>query len=209
MMPDPIGQLETTMLVGYARTSTEEQVAGLEAQVRDLKAEGCDRVYREQASAVGERPQLDLALGYLREGDTLVVTKVDRLARNTRVLGEIVDDLHQRGVGLRVLQFGKETVDTNGAYGRLILNMFAAFAEFERTLMKERQLEGIQKAKADGRYKGRKPTARAKADDAVSLYQAGRTVSQVAKELGIGRGSVYRALEAAGLKEGTSAPTDT
>ena len=195
------------MLVGYARTSTEEQVAGLEAQMRDLSAEGCGKVFHEQASAVGSRPQLDLALAFLREGDTLVVTKVDRLARNTRVLGEIVDDLHQRGVGLRVLQFGKETVDTNGAYGRLILNMFAAFAEFERTLMKERQIEGIVKAKADGRYKGRKPTARAKADDAVALFKDGRTVSQIAKELGIGRGSVYRALEAAGLKEAAASPT--
>lgn len=193
------------MLVGYARTSTEEQVAGLEAQVRDLTAEGCAKVYNEQASAVGKRPQLDTALSFLREGDTLVITKVDRLARNTRVLGEIVDDLHQRGVGLRVLQFGKDTIDTTGAYGRLILNMFAAFAEFERTLMKERQIEGIVKAKADGRYKGRKPTARAKAGDAVTLFKGGRTVSQIAKELGIGRGSVYRALEAAGLKEASTA----
>ena len=187
------------MLVGYARTSTEEQVAGLEAQVRDLTAEGCQRMYQEQASAVGARPQLDAALAFLREGDTLVVTKVDRLARNTRILGAIVDDLHERGIGLRVMQFGKDTIDTTGAYGRFILNMFAAFAEFERSLMKERQIEGIVKAKAGGRYKGRKPTARAKSGDAVSLFKAGRTVSQVAKELGIGRGSVYRALEEAGL----------
>lgn len=194
------------MLVGYARTSTEEQVAGLEAQVRDLTTEGCQRVFQEKASAVGKRPQLDAALAFLREGDTLVVTKVDRLARNTRVLGEIVDDLHERGIGLRVMQFGKDTIDTTGAYGRFILNMFAAFAEFERSLMKERQIEGIVKAKADGRYKGRKPTARAKADDAVTLFKAGRTVSQVAKELGIGRGSVYRALEAAGLKEAAPPP---
>lgn len=188
------------MLIGYARTSTQEQVAGLEAQVRDLVAEGCDKIFQEQTSALSSRPQLDAALTFLREGDTLVVSKVDRLARNTRALGEIVDDLHQRGVGLRVLQFGKETVDTNGAYGRLILNMFAAFAEFERTLMKERQIEGINKAKAQGKYKGRKPTARAKADDAVELFRSGKSVSQVATELGIGRGSVYRALESAGLK---------
>ena len=193
------------MLVGYARTSTEEQVAGLEAQVRDLTAEGCQRVFQEQASAVGARPQLDAALVFLREGDTLVVTKVDRLARNTRILGEIVDDLHERGIGLRVMQFGKDTIDTTGAYGRFILNMFAAFAEFERSLMKERQVEGIVKAKADGRYKGRKPTARAKSSDAVNLFNAGRTVSQVAKELGIGRGSVYRALQAAGLKVASTA----
>jgi DNA invertase Pin-like site-specific DNA recombinase len=196
----PYWTFEGIMLIGYARTSTQEQVAGLEAQVRDLVAEGCDKIFQEQTSALSSRPQLDAALAFLREGDTLVVSKVDRLARNTRVLGEIVDDLHQRGVGLRVLQFGKETVDTNGAYGRLILNMFAAFAEFERTLMKERQIEGINKAKAQGKYKGRKPTARAKADDAVELFRSGKSVSQVATELGIGRGSVYRALESAGLK---------
>ncbi len=197
------------MLVGYARTSTEEQVAGLEAQVRDLMAHGCEKVFQEQASAAGNRPQLDAALAFLRDGDALVVTKVDRLARNTQVLGAVVDDLHHRGIGLKVLQFGQETLDTRGAYGRFILNMFGAFAEFERSLMKERQIEGITKAKAEGKYKGRKPTARVKADDAVSLFQSGRTVSQVSKELGIGRGSVYRALEAAGLKDAARASDNT
>ncbi|WP_449636726.1 recombinase family protein [Pseudomonas sp.] len=198
------------MLVGYARTSTEEQVAGLEAQVRDLMAHGCGKVFQEQASATGNRPQLDAALAFLRDGDALVVTKVDRLARNTQVLGAVVDDLHTRNIGLKVLQFGQETLDTRGAYGRFILNMFGAFAEFERSLMKERQIEGITKAKAEGKYKGRKPTARVKADDAVSLFRSGHTVSQVSKQLGIGRGSVYRALEAAGLKDAapaTASPT--
>lgn len=188
------------MQVGYARTSTEEQVAGLEAQVRDLKAAGCEEVYAEQVSALGDRKELERALGFLRKGDTLVITKIDRLARNTRMLGEIVDDLHKRDIGLKVLQFGKETLDTTGAYGRLMLNMFAAFAEFERDLMRERQKEGIAKAKAEQKYKGRKPTARAKAGEAVDLFRQGKTVSEVAKAVGIGRGSVYRALEAAGLK---------
>ncbi|TIL67582.1 recombinase family protein [Mesorhizobium sp.] len=187
------------MHIGYARTSTEEQVAGLEAQVRDLQAAGCEEVYSEQVSALGDRKELERALEYLRKGDTLVITKIDRLARNTRTLGEIVDDLHRRGIGLKVLQFGNETVDTTGAYGRLMLNMFAAFAEFERDLMKERQKEGIAKAKAEQKYKGRKPTARAKAGDAVTLFLEGKTVSQVAKAVGIGRGSVYRALQAAGI----------
>ena len=186
--------------IGYARTSTEDQVAGLEAQVRDLEAAGCNKIYSEQVSALGDRQQLNAALAYLREGDTLVITKIDRLARNTRSLGEIVDSLHQRGIGLKVLQFGRETLDTTGAYGRLMLNMFSAFAEFERDLMKERQKEGIAKAKGERKYKGRKPTARAKAAVAVALFSQGKTVSEVAKEVGIGRGSVYRALEAAGLK---------
>ena len=187
------------MDVGYARTSTLEQVAGLEAQVRDLNAAGCEQVYQEQASALGARPQLEAALGFLRKGDTLVVTKIDRLARNTRVLGQIVDGLHARGIALKVLQFGKETVDTSGAYGKLVLNMFSAFAEFERDLMRERQMEGIAKAKLEGKYKGRKPTARAKAEDAIALFKQGKTVTEIAKLTGIGRGSVYRALHAAGL----------
>lgn len=188
------------MQVGYARTSTEEQVAGLEAQIRDLKAAGCEEVFSEQVSAVGDRQELDRTLKFIRKGDTLVVTKIDRLARNTRTLGDIVDGLHGRGVGLKVLQFGKETLDTTGAYGRLMLNMFAAFAEFERGLMTERQKEGIAKAKADKKYKGRKPTARAKAGEAVVLFQQQKSVSEIAASLGIGRGSVYRALTAAGLR---------
>jgi DNA invertase Pin-like site-specific DNA recombinase len=203
MLMDTLGDWE--MQIGYARTSTEEQIAGLEAQVRDLRVAGCEKVFSEQVSAIGKRAELEKALDFVREGDTFVITKIDRLARNTRTLGEIVDDLHRRGVGLKVLQFGKETVDTTGAYGRLMLNMFSAFAEFERDLMKERQKEGIAKAKAEQKYKGRKPTARAKAGEAVTLFREGKTVSEVAKTVGIGRGSVYRALEVAGLKE-TSPP---
>jgi DNA invertase Pin-like site-specific DNA recombinase len=90
-------------------------------------------------------------------------------------------------------------VDTRGAAGRLVLNVFAAFAQFELEIMKERQREGIADARAAGRYKGRKPTARAKADEAVNLFQGGARVSAVAKALGIGRASVYRALQSAGL----------
>jgi len=106
-----------------------------------------------------------------------------------------VDQLEAKGVALRVLNFGGDAVDTRGATGRLMLNMFAAMAQFEREMTLERQREGIAKAKAQGRYKGRKPTARAKAEDAVSLFRQGRKVAHIARELGIGRGSVYRALE--------------
>lgn len=194
-MHHPAGQL-----VGYARTSTTEQEAGLEAQLRDLKAAGCTKIFREQASSVSDRAQLERALEYLRGGDTLVVCKVDRLARSTVGLWDVVKRLEavdDGGAGLRVLNLGGETVDTKSATGKLILTIFAGFAQFEREMMLERQREGIAKAKVEGRYKGRKPTARAKAEDAVRLFKAGRTVSQVAKELEIGRGSVYRALEAA------------
>jgi DNA invertase Pin-like site-specific DNA recombinase len=148
-----------------------------------------------------ERAQLAAALDYNREGDTLVVTKLDRLARSARHLSELVDGLEAKGVTLRILNFGGDPVDTTGATGRLILNMFAAMAQFEREMMLERQREGIAKAKAEGKYKGRKPTARAKAEDAVQMFRDGRRVAHIAKNLGIGRGSVYRALEAAGLSK--------
>jgi DNA invertase Pin-like site-specific DNA recombinase len=186
------------VLIGYGRTSTTEQHAGLEAQRRDLKAAGCKKVFEEQVSSVKDRPQLKAALDYAREGDTLVVTKLDRLARSARHLSELVDALETKGVALRILNFGGDAVDTRSATGRLMLNMFAAMAQFEREIMLERQREGIAKAKAEGKYKGRKPTARAKAEDAVRLFREGKRVAHIAKELGIGRGSVYRALEAAG-----------
>jgi DNA invertase Pin-like site-specific DNA recombinase len=116
--------------------------------------------------------------------------------------------LEAKRVGLRILNFGGDAVDTRSATGRLMLNMFAAMAQFEREIMLERQQEGIAKAKADGKYKGRRPTARAKADEAVQMFRAGKRVAHIAKDLGIGRGSVYRALEAAGLT-GESELTDT
>jgi DNA invertase Pin-like site-specific DNA recombinase len=183
------------MLIGYARTSTVEQAAGIEAQKRDLEAVGCKPVFLEHVSSVARhRPELERALQYVREGDTLVVTKVDRLARSTMHLGEIVRVLEEKSVSLRVLSLGGETVDTKSANGRLILNIFSGFAQFERELMLERQKEGIAKAKTAGKYTGRKPTARLKADEARRLSAEGKTPTEISRELGIGRGSVYRAL---------------
>ena len=187
-------------LIGYARTSTTDQLAGLDAQLRDLKAAGCRKVFSEQVSSVAARAQLEAALDYCREGDTLVVTKLDRLARSARHLSELVDAIEAKGVTLRILNFGGDAVDTRGATGRLMLNMFAAMAQFEREMMLERQREGIAKAKAEGKYKGRKPTARVKADDAVKLYKEGNRIAHIAKSLGIGRGSVYRALDDAKMR---------
>lgn len=186
----PSGQL-----VGYGRTSTAEQEAGLEAQRRDLQAAGCGRVFVEQASSVGARPVLAQALDYVREGDTLVITKIDRLARSTVNLWELVKELDAKKVGLRVLNLGGEPVDTRSSTGKLILNIFAGFAQFEREMMLERQKEGIAKARAEGRYTGRKPTARLKADEARRLHAEGKTPTEIAKALGIGRGSVYRAIQ--------------
>ncbi|RAI37109.1 recombinase family protein [Rhodoplanes serenus] len=183
------------MLIGYARTSTTEQEAGLDAQLRDLTAAGCERLFSERVSSVAPRAQLEAALGFVREGDTLVVTKLDRLARSVAKAWEIVERLEEKGTGLRILSLDGDTIDTRSATGKLILTIFAGFAQFEREMMLERQREGIAKAKAEGLYRGRKPTARAKAEEARRLHAAGKTVTEVAKALGIGRASVYRALE--------------
>ncbi|GGL71051.1 recombinase family protein [Wenxinia marina] len=177
------------MLVGYARTSTLEQKAGLEAQRAALEAAHCERVWEEQTSSVGHRTGLSEALSYLREGDVLVVTKLDRLARSVRHLGEIVDHLESKSVGLKVLDLG---LDTTNATGKLMLNVLGSVAQFEREMMLERQREGIRKAKAEGKYKGRKPTAQAKAAEVRSLIDEGMPKRSVAHRLGISERSVYR-----------------
>ena len=182
------------MLVGYGRTSTVEQEAGLAGQERDLRAAGCEKVFAERVSSVAKRPQLEAALEFTREGDVLVVTKPDRLARSTEDLLGIVRRLEGRGVALRILSMGGSEVDTRGPTGRLMLTMLGAVAEFERALMLERQREGIAKAKAEGRYKGRAPTARRQAETVMKLKAEGISPTDIAKRLGIGRASVYRIL---------------
>ena len=181
------------MLIGYARTSTLEQEAGLEAQLRDLKGLGCEKVFQEQTSSVGARPALEQALEFVREGDVLVVTKLDRLARSVTHLGSIIESLEAKGVALRIVNLG---VDTSTPTGKLMLNVLAGVAQFEREMMLERQREGIAKAKDDGKYKGRKPTARAKADKIKELSAQGLSMGQIAAQLGIGKGSVHRVLTA-------------
>ena len=188
-----------TALVGYARTSTRDQEAGLEAQIRDLQAAGCTKIFKEQVSSIGERGQLDAALAYLRGGDRLVVCKVDRLARSTTGLWDIVtrlESVDDGGAGLRILNLGGETVDTKSATGKLILTIFAGFAQFEREMMLERQKEGIAKAKAEGKYLGRRRATTDNEDStAVRLVGEGGTVTEVATTMGISRAAVYRALQ--------------
>ena len=179
------------MLIGYARTSTAEQEAGLEAQLKQLKQLGCEKVFAEQIGATGTRPQLGLALEFSRSGDTLVVTKLDRLARSVRHLGEILELLQCKGAALRILDL---SIDTNTATGKLMLNVIGSVAQFEREMMLERQREGIAKAKAEGKYKGRYPSARSKAGEILSLARQGVRKTQIAEQLGIGRSSVYRVL---------------
>ncbi len=177
------------MLVGYARTSTVEQEAGLEAQIRDLQAAGADRVFREQVSSVAKRMKLERVLDFIREGDTLVVTRLDRLARSVRDLLEIVDRVASKTAELKILSMG---LDTGSATGRLMLQVLGAVAEFERALMLERQREGIRKAQQAGKYKGRKPVVRARRSEIETLLGTGVSPTQVAKRLGIARSSVYR-----------------
>ncbi|MER2193329.1 recombinase family protein [Methylobacterium brachiatum] len=180
------------MIVGYARTSTLEQEAGLDAQVRDLNALGCTKLFQEQVSSVATRPALEAALDFVREGDTLVVTKLDRLARSVVHLGKIVETLEAKGVALRIENLG---VDTSTPTGKLMLNVLAGVAQFEREMMLERQREGIAAAKSAGRYTGRKPTARAKGDEIAALAAQGLSMAKIAAQLGIGVGSVHRALK--------------
>jgi DNA invertase Pin-like site-specific DNA recombinase len=183
------------MIVGYARTSTAGQVAGLEAQERELRAVGCDKIFREQVSSVAERQQLEAALDYVREGDSFTVTKLDRLARSVGDLLAIVAKLEAKGVSLRVLSMsGTQSLDTSTAIGRLMLAVIGAVNQAERESMLERQREGIAKAKREGRYKGRVPTARRQADEIIRLKDAGVRPSEIAIRLGIGRASVYRVL---------------
>lgn len=177
------------MIVGYARTSTADQQAGLEAQERDLKAFGADRVFSEQASAAGDREALAQAVDYLRDGDTLVVTKLDRLARSIRDLMTIVETVKNKGATLRILAMD---LDTGSATGKLMLGVLGSVAEFEREIMLERQREGIAKAKAAGKYKGRAPTARRKADEVLKMLGEGKTEVDTADALGISRSSVQR-----------------
>lgn len=179
------------MKVGYCRTSTLEQVAGFDAQIKELKELGCEKIFKEQTSSVAKRVELERALEFVREGDVFCVTKLDRLARSTQHLLEITNHLQEKGVALNIANLG---IDTSNATGKLMLTVIGAIAQFEREMMLERQKEGIAKAKAAGKYLGRKPTARAKSKQVVEMKKKGIGATKIAQELGIGRASVYRIL---------------
>jgi DNA invertase Pin-like site-specific DNA recombinase len=179
------------MLIGYARTSTVDQDYGLDAQIEALEDAGCDPefIYREKVSSVANRPKLDEVLKHLRKGDTLVVTKLDRLVRSIRDLLRIVDLIQAKKAALRILGASK-----------LMLNLLGSFAEFERQIMLERQRAGIARATAEGKFKGRKPTARTKADAIMQLHGQGVAAAEIAHRLEISRASVYRVIEDARAK---------
>lgn len=181
------------MLIGYARTSTVDQDYGLEAQKDELHAYGIDELYHEKVSAVdSNRSELKSAIRSLRQGDKLVVTKLDRLARSVRHLGELIETVEAKGAGLVVLSMGGQQVDTTTATGKLILTMLGSVAEFERNLQKERQKAGIEKAKADGKYKGRVPTAKRQSEKVIALKEAGVPRQKIMEQLGISQASYYR-----------------
>ncbi|MEZ8203289.1 recombinase family protein [Vibrio splendidus] len=173
-------------IVGYARVSTIGQ--NLEAQLNVLK--DCDIIFQEKESgANAEREELSRMLKYVRQGDTVKITKLCRLARNTKHLLEVVEALDDKQVSLQVLNLG---IDTSSPTGRLMVTLIGAIATFERQLLLERQAEGIALAKQKGKYKGRKPTARAKQAQIRDMLAEGKSKSQVAKDLGISLSSVYR-----------------
>ncbi len=180
------------MFIGYARVSTQDQTPQL--QLDALKVAGCERSFVEKASgAQRDRPELQAALGYMRSGDTLVVWKLDRLARSLKQLIETVESLENKKMGFRSLT---ENIDTTTPGGRLTFHLFAALAEFERSIIKERTMAGLAAARSRGRRGGRPPSLNAKdlAAAKALLSDPGITVEEVAKRLKVSPATLYRHL---------------
>jgi len=177
------------MRYGYARVSTVEQ--DLEIQIESLKSAGCETIRSEKVSGTSTqgRDELKILLEFMRSGDELVITRIDRLARSMRDLQNIVYELHQKGVTLSATE---QSINTSTPEGKCFLDMLGVFAEFETNLRKDRQMEGIAKAKEKGVYIGRKQTI--DVDQVKELKQSGLGASAIAKEMGIHRDSVYRVL---------------
>lgn len=178
-------------IIGYGRVSSTGQ--SLDIQEEKLRAAGAEELFMEKKSGATKdgRDQLEAALRYARKGDVLMVTKLDRLARSMTDMMSIVADLDARGVGFKVLD--NSAIDTTTPSGRMLLGIMASFAEFETALRKERQSDGIAKAKTKGVYKGR--PAKLPADRVRELHDQGLGPSAIAKELTISRASVYRLLK--------------
>lgn len=183
------------MLVGYARVSTQDQKP--ELQIDALKVAGCEKVFVEKSSgAQRERPELKAALDYMRDGDTLVVWKLDRLARSMKQLIETVEGLEEVGVGFRSLT---EAIDTTTPGGKLVFHVFGALAEFERSIIRERTRAGLDAARARGRKGGRPPKLREDNLRAARAMLADGefTVEAIAKRLNVSPATLYRHLPAA------------
>lgn len=192
------------MKIGYARVSTRDQKADL--QVDALKQAGCERIYQDIASgAKSARPELDKLLAHVRPGDAVVIWKLDRLGRSLKHLVELVGELAERKVGLQSLN---DPIDTTHAQGRLVFNLFASLAEFERELIRERTQAGLSAARARGRIGGRPKGLPAKAEAtamaAETLYREGRlSVSAIGEKLHISKSTLYCYLRHRGVDIGT------
>ena len=180
------------MLIGYARTSSLQQTNGFGAQLDQLNTYGCEKVYQEQVSAVASRPELEKALDNLRSGDKLVVCKLDRLARSVAHMGKILEEIEAKGAGLVIMSMGNETVDTTTATGKLIVNMMVSVAQFEREMLLERQAEGRARAKAEGKYTGRKKIDKNLINAVDVIRGQGFSVAKACKQVGIGEATYYR-----------------
>jgi DNA invertase Pin-like site-specific DNA recombinase len=178
-------------VIGYVRPSSGGQ--SVQAQSELLKAAGASKIYQEQADKLKhDRPQLDILLAAVNEGDMVITTSLDRIARNTKHLQALIESLSAAGVTLRVLD---SDIDTSQLNGETLRTLLGIISQFERQVARERQSEGIAKARREGRYKGRKPTAMAKAEEVLELNEQGLTRQKIADELGIGVASVYRILQ--------------
>lgn len=176
--------------IGYARVSTEDQDCTIQEQALRNAGATIVRSERKSGTTTSGRAELATVLDFLREGDTLLVTRIDRLARSLIDLEGIVAQLREKGAHLKATE---QPIDTSNPAGRAFLQMLGVFAEFETAIRRERQLEGIAKAKAAGVYKGRKPSV--PVEDVKRLKGEGMGATQIAKHLGIARSSVYEALK--------------
>jgi DNA invertase Pin-like site-specific DNA recombinase len=177
-------------IVAYARVSTGQQ--DYQTQVDRLKAAGATKVFTEKRSGLdGSRPTLAECLRYVREGDTLIVTKLDRLARSTADLYRIVTDLSDRGVGFKVLD--DAAVDTSSRTGKLVMGILALIAEFETEIRRERQMEGIARAKAEGRVGGRPKLVNHAIEARIrELRSGGLSIRKIAAEVGFSKATVQK-----------------
>jgi DNA invertase Pin-like site-specific DNA recombinase len=185
------------MKVGYARTSSIDQISGLEVQLQDLQSAGCEKIFHEQVSSIAKRLQLKAAIEFVREGDVLVITRIDRLARTVSDLLAIIQVLENKKVDMHILNLG---MDTQTPTGKLMLTVLGGVAQFEREIMLERQREGVAKAKAAGKYKGRKPISSERRQEVMRLAAEGVSKVSIAKKVKIGEATVYRILKALSKK---------
>jgi DNA invertase Pin-like site-specific DNA recombinase len=176
--------------VGYARVSTAEQ--SLDFQIQQLENSGCIKIFSDTASGSNTKRAGFIALmNYLRSGDMLVITRIDRIARSVIDLQNLVSDLKNKDIVLFAIE---QPISTDSASGKAFLDMLAVFAEFELNIRKERQMEGIATAKVLGKYKGRKPIAASTKNEILKLYDKQLSISSIARKIGISRNTVYKTL---------------